>query len=109
MSIYPPAIHQADNASLRPHYGTPMQLRFRGVPDAQGNKGPGRYVLFENYENLARYNALYDLDPNPPTTDVEAYERCGATFFPHCSLITFKYKTNRIVLWLTDKHLNART
>ena len=39
--------------------------------------------MVQTEENLARYFAQFETD-NPPTTEAEALERAGATFFLHC-------------------------
>lgn len=98
MSQYAPPIHPADNVSLRPHYGKPMQFGQRAIKDTQGNKTGERLLLFLNPETMARYDALFDDDPNPPTTEVEAYQRCGATLFPHCKLNHCRFPKPVVIL-----------
>jgi hypothetical protein len=41
------------------------------------------WIMRETKENRARYNELVASD-NPPRTRIEALERAGATFYPHC-------------------------
>jgi hypothetical protein len=88
MSRYPPAQHPADNASLRPNYGGPCHLELAFV---KGDKrvSNGLWVMRLTEENRARYNRIYDSD-TPPIIRIEALERAGATFYPHC-IETFSY------------------
>lgn len=83
MSSNPLDPQSATNAALRPYYGTPIQFEICIVKDGSQSA----WVMRETIENRARYNALFDQDPNPPSTRQEALERAGATFFPRCEFL----------------------
>jgi hypothetical protein len=86
MSGYPTAQHPGDNASLRPYYGKSHSYE---VAFVKGNNPPnGLWLMRNTDENRTRYNQIFDSD-NPPKTRIEALERAGATFFPHCIYLLF--------------------
>lgn len=81
MSLYPPAADPADNLTLRAVWARasePFEIKFMRDNSA--------WIMRNTAVNRARYNANYDLSPNPPTTREEALERAGATFYPRCRL-----------------------
>ena len=84
MSQYPPALHPADNESLRPLYHTSIQTMLTSVKYPDG-RPYSLWVLRNTPENLARYYDLFESD-NPPRTQADALEQAGATFFPICML-----------------------
>jgi hypothetical protein len=81
MSDNPINPQSADNASLRPFYGLPLQCEMKLIKE--DGKVVSAWLMRETPANRGRYNALYDSD-NPPATRAEALERSGATFFPRC-------------------------
>ena len=84
MAQYPVAHDPADNASLRQKYregqGVPMRMAY--VKENMIPTG-GLWVMQNTEANSARYMSLFDSE-NAPTTNIEALEQAGATFYPHC-------------------------
>ena len=84
MAQYPVAHDPADNASLLQKYreGQGVQLRAASVKENMIPTG-GLWLMQNTKANSARYMALFDSE-NAPTTNIEALEKAGATFYPHC-------------------------
>jgi hypothetical protein len=84
MSQYPIAHDPADNATLRQKYleGHGLPLRMAHAKD-NGVPTGGLWLMQNTDANSARYVAPFDSE-HVPTTNIEAFERAGATFYPHC-------------------------
>lgn len=84
MAQYPVAYDPADNASLLKKYREGQGLPLR-VAVVKENKIPtgGLWVMQNTEVNSTRYMSLFGSE-SVPTTNIEALERAGATFYPHC-------------------------
>lgn len=85
MAKYPVANDPADNASLLQKYREGQGLPLRTAYVKENMIATGELWIMQNTEsNAARYMSLFDSE-DIPTTNVEALERAGATFYPHCT------------------------
>jgi len=94
MSQYPQAFHPADNDSLRPSYGKSIQTLEKIVRNT--DRPDSLWILRNTPENISRYQDLFRSN-NPPTTEAEALERAGATFFPVCMLYIVQRKPTHLL------------